>query len=326
MPLPTHAILAITLNCNSRCSMCNIWQNKIKNELQPKEFLKLPSSLKDINITGGEPFLRMDIGKIVKNLKKAAPQARLVVSSNGFLPKVIEKNLPSMLQADPKLALRFSLDGWQATHNQIRGIPHGFNLVLESLKIARQAGVKDLGIGFTIMKKNLKELKKIYEFSRKEKLELSLTLVTDSPIYFGLHKEPLRPDNHKQVEKYLNQVIVKRFQSIKPKDWYRGWFELKLLEYYFSRKRPYICDAGTSFFYLDSLGNIYTCNVKNWKLGSIRQQSFTKIWNSKAAREQREKVCKCHACWMICTAKTNMRANLRQITKEIIKHKAASLL
>jgi len=319
--LPTNAIVAVTLNCNSRCTMCNIWQNHITNELKPHEFLMLPDSLKDINITGGEPFLRMDLPEIVANIKLAAPKARLVLSTNGFLPKVIEKNIPKILQTDPDFAVRVSLDGWNETHDRIRRIPNGFNMIMETLSILKAAGVKDLGIGFTIMKANIKDLVRVFEFTRKEGLELSLTLVTSSAIYFGLGKESLRPDNHSEVIKQFNRVTVGRFQSHKPKEWFRGWFEQKLLEYYLTNHRPYTCDAGENFFYLDSRGNVYTCNVKGWLMGNLRQSPFKTIWSSKAASSMRKKVASCHDCWMVCTAKTNMKAHLLEIAGEVVGKK-----
>lgn len=319
--LPTNAILAVTLNCNSRCKMCDIWKNRITNELMPKEYKKLPRTLKDINITGGEPFLRMDLPEIIEALKEIAPFSRLVISTNGFLPKLMKKQVPQILKIDKNIAIRLSLDGWKKTHDRIRGIPNGFNLVLESLKICKQAGVKDLGIGFTIMKDNLKDLIEIYEFTKNEEIELSLSLVTSSPIYFGMGKDSLRPDNHNEVVKQLNRVIIKRFKSIKPKEWFRGWFEQQLLKFYLDNKRPYICDAGSSFFYLDSIGNIYTCNIKGWLLGNIRKDPFYKIWNSKQANTMRKRVRKCDDCWMICSAKTNMRSNLIKISSEVFGSK-----
>lgn len=110
---PTHAIISVTLNCNSRCSMCDIWKNNIQNELLPIDYFKLPDSLKDINITGGEPFLRPDIEEIINNIKKACPRARLIINTNGFLPQNIENKIKRILQIDPDIAIRLSLDGWQ---------------------------------------------------------------------------------------------------------------------------------------------------------------------------------------------------------------------
>jgi len=323
--LPTNAVVAVTLNCNSRCVMCDIWKNRITNELKPEEFRKLPTSLRDINITGGEPFLRADLPEIVGILKQTAPKSRLILSTNGFLPRVTEKLTPEILKIDPHFAVRVSLDGWKETHDRIRRIPNGFKIAMESLEILRKAGVKDLGIGFTIMQGNLNDLEKVFEFSKKEGLELSLTLVTNSPIYFGEGKESLRPDNQNEVKKYLNRVIVKRFQSISSKEWFRGWFEEQLLNYYLTHDRPLTCDAAENFFYLDSLGNVFACHIKNWLLGNIRKNTFEEIWKSKRAKTIRENVKKCNDCWMVCTAKTAMRAHLAKIAVEVFGKKMAIL-
>jgi len=50
---PIEAVIAVTLKCNARCVMCNIWKNKPIGEVKPEFYRKLPSSLKEINITGG---------------------------------------------------------------------------------------------------------------------------------------------------------------------------------------------------------------------------------------------------------------------------------
>lgn len=322
---PTNAIVAVTLNCNSRCTMCNIWQNKIVNEMKPEEYLKLPATLHDVNITGGEPFLRMDLPEIVAAMKETAPKARLVLNTNGYLPRIIEKQVPKILKADSKFAIRVSLDGWKKTHDEIRRIPNGFKMIMESLAILDEAGVKDLGVSFTIMKKNIADLPRMFDFCRQRRLELSLTMVTSSDIYFGKNKDSLRPDNHGEVSKYLNQVIMQRFRSHRPKEWFRGWFENKLLDYYFTHRRPLTCDAAENFFYLDSLGKVYSCHVKGWLMGNLRRQTFKNIWFLNRADKVRGDVKLCHDCWMVCTAKTGMKRHLATVAAETALSKLAIL-
>src|SRR5690349_11887398 len=79
---PIDAVIAVTYKCNSKCIMCNIWKEQPQNELSSHDFLKLPKTLKDINITGGEPFLRKDLVDIAYNLTMLNPEVRLVFSSN----------------------------------------------------------------------------------------------------------------------------------------------------------------------------------------------------------------------------------------------------
>ena len=70
---PTDAIIAVTMNCNSRCVMCDIWKNEIEGEMAPGEYAKIPVSLKGINITGGEPFLREDLPEILSVMQSRCP-------------------------------------------------------------------------------------------------------------------------------------------------------------------------------------------------------------------------------------------------------------
>ena len=80
--MPIDAVVAVTYRCNSRCIMCNIGKIKDYPELSVGAYKKLPSSLKDINISGGEPFLRHDLPQIIKVVKKQCPKAHIILSTS----------------------------------------------------------------------------------------------------------------------------------------------------------------------------------------------------------------------------------------------------
>ncbi len=63
---PIDCVLGITYNCNSRCKMCFIWKIKDFPQIAPAEYAKLPTTLKDINISGGEPFCVMILLRLFK--------------------------------------------------------------------------------------------------------------------------------------------------------------------------------------------------------------------------------------------------------------------
>ena len=158
-----EAIIAITLNCNARCVMCNIWKNRIPNEIKPEIYSKLPSSLREINITGGEPFLRSDISDIVRVMKKTCPHARLLINTNGYLTAHIKRIFPSVLKEDPHIAMRVSIDAEGEGHTKIRGLPNFYEHAMDTLEYFRSVGVKDLGISYTLMEQNKNELLKLYD-------------------------------------------------------------------------------------------------------------------------------------------------------------------
>lgn len=320
---PSSAIIAVTLNCNSRCVMCNIWKNKITNELKPEEYLTLPSSLRDINITGGEPFLRLDLDEIVKNMKIAAPKARLILNTNGFMPRKIESDMKKIIMIDPHFAFRVSIDGIGKAHDDIRGIPGGYKKCMETLDIVKKLGVKDIGISFTLIKQNVKELPKVQRFCQYHRYEFSLTVATNSPIYFGNDKQIYRPKDDSRLTLKLTNVANTHLVSLSPKEIIRGWFVKQLLSYMQTGKRSLPCDAGNGFFYMDSVGNVYTCHIKPWVMGNIRKQSIETIL---ANTHWAPNVNSCNDCWMVCTAKTMIRKHLFHVALECMTDKISATL
>lgn len=287
--------------------------------MKPEEYRKLPSYLKDINVTGGEPFLRLDFPEVIRNIRLAAPKARLVVNTNGFMWRKIKEDMEKVITIDPSIAIRLSIDGIGEVHNKIRGIPGGFDLIMKTLHHLRVVGVKDLGISFTLMDRNIDELPGMQDLARKEGLQFSLTIATNSPIYFGEDKVNLRPQDMGKLTETLEESARKHYERFAPKEILRGWFVKRMLDYALTGKRSLLCDAGSGFFYLDSHGSVFACHIKPWIMGSIRQKPIDEILKNQV---HYKKVAACHDCWMICTAKSMMNKHLAQVALESLKDKS----
>jgi MoaA/NifB/PqqE/SkfB family radical SAM enzyme len=314
---PTDAIVAVTLNCNSRCVMCDIWKNEIEGEMAPSEYAGLPTSLKEINITGGEPFLREDLPEILSVIRSRCSGVRLIVSTHGFMTERIRKLAPELKRVAPDLALRISIDGLEATHESVRGIPGGFAKDMESLAILKEAGFEDLGIAMTVMESNVREICDVYELSRRLGVDFSITVATDSDVYFGEGKDSLRPDDGEDLQRGFEFLIRRHLRSFRPRSVARAWFEKSLLDYARGGGRALACDAGTGFFYLDSKANVYACHILSSKLGNLRESAFEDIWRGEQADHYRRELEGCDKCWMVCTAKSAMRRNLVQIGGQV---------
>lgn len=294
--------------------MCDIWKNKMTKELTPSEYSSLPDYLEDINITGGEPFLRLDFPEVISSIKKACPKARFVTNTNGFMWRKIKEDMEKVIEIDPKFAVRLSIDAVGELHDKIRGIPGGYKLIMKTLKHLRKLHVADLGVSFTLMNENVDELPKMIKFCKNEGLQLSLTVATESPIYFGSDKkEKFRPKTDKRVHKNLTEAANEHYKQFHPKEVLRGWFVSRMLKYLKTEKRALLCDAGEGFFYMDSHGNVYTCHLKPWIMGNVRSKPFEKIIQNQT---HAKKVKACHDCWMICTAKSMMRKKLVTVALE----------
>ena len=313
---PTDAIVAVTLNCNSRCVMCDIWKNEIADEMAPSEYGKLPTSLKEINITGGEPFLREDLPEILSVVRGRCSGVRLVVSTHGFMTERIRKLAPELKRVAPDLALRISIDGLESTHETVRGVPGGFAKDMESLAVLKEAGFEDLGIAMTVMESNVREIKDVYELSQELGVDFSITVATESDVYFGEGKDSLRPDDGEELRRGFEFLIRRHFRSFRPRSVARAWFEKSLLDYAQGGGRALACDAGEGFFYLDSKANVYACHILSSRLGNLREAGFEEIWRGEQAEHYRRELEGWDKCWMVCTAKSGMRKNLVQIGRE----------
>ena len=311
---PTSTVIAITSQCNSHCVMCDIWKNKSKDNLPPSEILKLPSSLTDINITGGEPFLHPQLIQIIKNVQSACPKSQIIINTNGFQSKKIIEISTELVKLDPKIGIRVSLDGFGHLHSQLRGTKNSWVKSTTTLRLLQKIGIKNLGVSFTIMKKNTSHLLPIFEFCHQNNFQLSLTLASSSPIYFGSDKISLRPQDIN-----LKDIISARLKSTNPKEWLRAYFDNELAKYNRTHHRPLPCYAGQNSFYLDPQANIYVCHLHDWILGNLQQSSFRSIWSK--TKKYQTAVSHCQDCWMVCSFKPSLKYNLAQIIFSTLKLK-----
>ena len=81
-PNVKDVVIAVTDKCNSRCLLCNIWMNPSRDELELKYFQRLPSNLRNIGISGGEPTLRDDLVDLIAVIRNRCKKAKLTFSTN----------------------------------------------------------------------------------------------------------------------------------------------------------------------------------------------------------------------------------------------------
>lgn len=316
--LPTSAFLSVTLLCNARCVMCDIWKNRGMDFTPLEVYGKLPDSLEMVDLTGGEPFLRPDMAKVVAAVRKSCPKARILITTNGFLHHSIEKQIDDILVADPGIAFRVSLDGGRQMHKKIRRIPQAFEKVVHTISLLKRKGVVDIGIIYTLMKQNKHELKDVYRYTKEQHINFSLNVVHDSPVYFGNQKTQLRP-KPQEVKFHFDWLFRQQMKSVNPKNWAKAWFNKQSYYYMVTHRRPLPCRAGENFFYMDPFANIFMCHLKNWPIGNLRKQSFEEIWNGKTKQKFLPMAKRCHDCWIVCTAKDAIKQNSLRVLSDIPK-------
>ena len=302
---PTSAVIAVTYRCNSRCRTCDIWNKEATPELKPEDFRKLPDGLRNINISGGEPFLRDDLVEVIDVLRGKYPRASMVISTNGLLPERIEKHVRRMGQ----IGVRVSIDAFGPLDDEVRGTKGAFALATETLDRLKTLGIRDLGVSATISRHTVGDSRKLKEMADVRGVEFVTGLVHSSSTYFGEHKDELPEKGSPEKEAIRKELIWLRereLSSSRPKDWFRAYLTDGIIDQIEGKRRKIKCYAGRCMFFMEPGGDVYPCNIWPQRMGNILLQSYDEMLaiSGKVLSEVDE--CP-FQCWMSCTVAPVMR-------------------
>jgi MoaA/NifB/PqqE/SkfB family radical SAM enzyme len=306
-------ILAITYECNSRCQMCSIWKKADPERISLEEIKKIPGNLKDINITGGEPFLNGNILEILRILNEKSPDASLIISSNGLATELIASRMEKILEIKPDIGVAISIDGIGEKHDEIRGVPGGFEKSIATIKKLEKIGVKKIRLSFTLGDYNTEQLKPVYELSEKLGVEMSLTLVHSSQQYFNTQNFVTKKEKMAEV---LDWLIKEELSSWDIKRWLRAYYAFGMKSFVLTGQRILPDYSGQYGIFIDPLGNIFPSDVSEHCLGNIKKFNFNKMGKDKTEDAPN---------WMICTARQAIKKHWFKVGIWIIKNKFLNL-
>ena len=193
--LPSYFIFYPTSRCNLKCSHCFYHDslNKKFNELTIDELDKITKTMDPILsliLTGGEPYLRHDLDKIVQIFYENTKVPIITIPSNGWYLEKMDKQIRNMMEWCPYLTLnqQISIDGIGKDHNAIRmdkqviGGDNSFEKAIktiEHLKELKKIYQRiNIGIIITFTNENQKKfkniLKEIYSISNPDNISINL--------------------------------------------------------------------------------------------------------------------------------------------------------
>jgi MoaA/NifB/PqqE/SkfB family radical SAM enzyme len=248
----------------------------------------LSSSVKTVNITGGEPTLRRDLVDIVKCLAGCCSSLeRIDISTNGIntieVVDKIEQILGYLLETNIRLGVSISVDGVGAVHDTIRGIPGAFEKIDKTIDEVRDFLLLyptfTMGLNATIHKGNCFALEDILFYSQKKQVGISFTLAALSDIgvesLSSKNNFVLQEAERKEVSSFISRLL--RDRQINEQ---YGHFLIHWLE---TGKRRARCafQEGVSLL-CEPDGSVYCCgNFKEFKIGNVLEKSFHKLVSSK---------------------------------------------
>lgn len=161
-----------TRSCNLRCIHCytDSENKKYADELTTFEAKAMIDDLAGFKIpallfSGGEPLVRADILDLAKYARDKG--IRPTLSTNGNL---IDTEMAKKIKGSGFTYVGISLDGLEEVNDKFRGVAGAYTRSLQGFRNLKEAGQK-VGLRMTLTRHNTKDLDRIFDFIRKEKID-----------------------------------------------------------------------------------------------------------------------------------------------------------
>jgi len=333
----------LTNQCNARCRHCFYIEElgTVPGELQLADYEKIAPTLPTLErlfLTGGEALLHPQCASIATVLGRATQAARVGLITNGFLPDRLEQFVHEVAGgAVPGIVdVLVSLDGLEATHNEIRQSPRAWERTnaslarLEELR-ERYAGRLEFGVSTIITSRNWRELEELawhieshypharqgFEFVRGTNFSL-WGLAPEYRTDFNPPADSLPPrEEWDNILATLDRINRRRGIANHSFHLTLHWTVEMLRS---GRKRVDCVSAGENVAVLYPMGELAVCEFSK-PFANIRDfdMNFERAWNSPEADAMRCATSRCwctHGCYLsknIEYSLAGLRAMLRKL-------------
>jgi len=292
-----------TLRCNLSCVHCGSDCRKISQspDMPLADFIKViqiiipyvePNKTM-IVLSGGEPLMRNDLAQCGQALYALGFPWGMV--TNGLL---LNKKRFMMLEQAGLRSITVSLDGFEESHNRMRGSCESFNNALNAIQIIAQSNLDvKYDVVTCVNQWNFNELAKLKELLIETGVK-AWRLFTVFPIGRAADNKDLRLDaaQFKQLFDFIHDTRKEgRIKADYGCEGFLGNYETEVRDSFF------FCRAGITIGSVLADGSISACpNLRsNFIQGNIYNDDFMDIWNNRyqAFRERSwAKQGECAAC------------------------------
>ena len=160
---PVHVVWEITLACNLKCAHCGSRAGRPRQEeLSTEECLDVVRQLaelgtRDVNLIGGEAYLRRDWLTIVKAIADAGMHCSIQTGGRGLTFEKIKAAAAAGVGT-----LGVSIDGPREVHDRLRGFKGSFDQAIGVLRNVAAVGIVP-GVNTQINALSKPHLREIFE-------------------------------------------------------------------------------------------------------------------------------------------------------------------
>lgn len=317
---PIYFIFFVTNRCNARCNHCFYWERLEKKiqEMTVEEidnFTRTMKPLHHVNLTGGEPFLRDDLPKIVSVFRRNCKTKSFSIPTNGYDHERLAGITQEIIDLSPDIELQVnvSIDHLHDRHDQIRNFPGLFNNAILTINELKDLRLKQLAVAvsITLTKENEQDIDRIYRFIRDDIQpdKIFPVLVRGNPKCSSTKDVSLKSYS-RFVSLWHNDIINDKFHGyphslfgylVASRDILVRKYNINTLQ---GKKGDQRCLAGILGCVMREDGEVFPCELLSESFGNIHNYDydFRKVWFSSAAEGIRKKIrenkCTCgHECF-----------------------------
>lgn len=283
-----YLFVEVTQRCNLRCRHCgsDCGREPRENELSTEEWLALFDRVAQsfdrerllVVVTGGEPLCHPDLDRLLERL--AARQLTWGIVTNGQL--LNERNVARLIARGVN-NLTISLDGLEANHDRLRGVPGAFARARAGIARVARERVRFFDVVTCVHPGNLDELGAIHALLA----ELGVPAWRLFPIFpRGRAREEqellLDPVGHRRLLDFIRDA--RRAQGpVRVSYSCEGYLPAATDREV--RDEPYFCRAGINIASVLSDGAIGVCPNVSRELvqGNVREDDLFTVWNERFA-------------------------------------------
>lgn len=271
-PLLNDITIEITNHCQLRCRHCGIWAEKERHEMTASMVVRMMRELlrayriNFVSITGGEPFLNRNCGRLLKAMFFFRDRGEITgfgVYSNAAYFEGIRRAFDAYGQHLRGMHMGISIDGGQETHDRLRGAG-AYQKTLKTIEWLSENFGKDiiLEFKFTINRLNYSELGDVYCLAQRFKARFSPKIMESGVLdYYHRRQMPeadtLATLTGEMIESVRDQVIRMFNDGYPGVD--RQLVEAMMVLLAGGRKCIRACATPAKSLFINSRRNVYPC-------------------------------------------------------------------
>ncbi len=281
----------ITNRCMCKCASC-LWRDNESKDVGLEDLKRFYAEARDEGfvaaaLSGGEPFLRNDLGEVVRFIKQEAGMSVLLFNTGWYLKKRMDEVLPYI---DMMIV---SLDSARAErHDAIRGLPGLFDRAVEGVRLVKER-YPDVSLQFNVCVQQgiAEEIDDLIALATSLAVKISFDVITEYrngeggphvATDMGLPRPELQAVCAKLIQRKRDGAPILNSESY--------------FEYFITDRPSYRCHLPKLVMFVDGRGDAEYCLNLSKPIANIRDTPLREIMELAQFKQLRSEAERCSSC------------------------------